>query len=360
MLAIERQAYASEIQEPAAIVQARLRYEDDQYSSLNLGLYANDDLVGYVLAHLDDGAEFPDARVASNIYVADLAILPAHRRGLADLVSALAREIRLEYPGLPIVAHAIADTAEKWRRHDLLFQRLGFRMARKIENLATGPRHRASLIVWEPTPGAGHSAGRQRASDRVALAAFVTSSGRVLGTRIVTDEDGLIGLGESWERLEDKVPGLTVFQTHRYQAAWVRNFGIDRKLMIVCVYDGDDIIGIAPFQVRRSRCTAGCSASSAFSARPGKSIARGSCARGCARVCRSDGRGVAQPARSLGRDLVPRADGRRPGAGSVLRGLDAARRCCRGGPRVRVARTWRSRAAGRNCSRRSRRNSART
>jgi hypothetical protein len=42
---------------------------------------------------------------------------------------------------------------------------------------------------------------------------------------------------------------MTVFQTHRYQCAWVRNFALTRRMMIVAVYDGAEIVGIAPFQV---------------------------------------------------------------------------------------------------------------
>jgi len=57
VVAVERRVYSREYQEPQHLIEARLRYEDDHYGSLNLGLFAGDELVGYVLAHLDDGAE---------------------------------------------------------------------------------------------------------------------------------------------------------------------------------------------------------------------------------------------------------------------------------------------------------------
>jgi CelD/BcsL family acetyltransferase involved in cellulose biosynthesis len=78
---------------------------------------------------------------------------------------------------------------------------------------------------------------------------FRTASGKELRTSLVVDEDGLLNLREHWQRIEQSVPGLTVFQTHRYQAAWVRSFAVDLKLMIVCIHDQDEIVGIAPFQV---------------------------------------------------------------------------------------------------------------
>ncbi len=112
VVAVERRIYPSGMQERAELIAARLRFEDERYSSLNLGLFDGDALVGYVLAHLDDGAEFRDAGIGDNIYIADLAVLSLHRRQLVQLMTALAREARLEYPGLPLVAHAIGTTGD--------------------------------------------------------------------------------------------------------------------------------------------------------------------------------------------------------------------------------------------------------
>jgi CelD/BcsL family acetyltransferase involved in cellulose biosynthesis len=70
-----------------------------------------------------------------------------------------------------------------------------------------------------------------------------------LGVRVFDDEEGLLALGDAWNRIERELPGLTVFQTHRYQRAWVRNFALTRRLLVVAVHEGARIIGIAPFQV---------------------------------------------------------------------------------------------------------------
>ena len=249
VVAVERRVYSHEYQEPQHLIEARLRYEDDHYGSLNLGLFAGDELVGYVLAHLDDGAEIPAQPIGDNVYVADMAVLPGYQRHLIKLVTAFAREVRLEYPGLPIVAHAIRDTARMWGRHPAVFRKLGFALAAATGDQTTPAGQSAPLVVWEPL-AAGPGARRQPpANSSHASERFRTSSGMELRTGLVVDEDGLLGLQAPWQIIERAVPGLTVFQTHRYLAAWVRSFAVDLKLMIVCIHDGDEMIGIAPFQV---------------------------------------------------------------------------------------------------------------
>ena len=249
VIAAERRAYDRETQEPEHLIEARLRYEDDHYGSLNLGLFADDKLVGYVLAHLDDGAEFPGQAIADNVYVADLVVLPGYHRHLPRLLTAFAREVRLEYPGLPIAAHSIGETGKMWRTHQAVFRRLGFELAAELSNETTRAGQAAPLVVWEPL-AAECCTGRKRPVDSSQESGrFDTSSGKALRTSLVTDEDGLLRLREQWQGIEQAVPGLTVFQTHRYQAAWVRSFAVDLKLMIVCIHDDSELIGIAPFQV---------------------------------------------------------------------------------------------------------------
>jgi hypothetical protein len=57
VVALEREIYPPEVQEEESLIAARLRFEDENYSSLNLGLFEDDRLVGYLLAHVDDGTE---------------------------------------------------------------------------------------------------------------------------------------------------------------------------------------------------------------------------------------------------------------------------------------------------------------
>jgi CelD/BcsL family acetyltransferase involved in cellulose biosynthesis len=250
VLAVERRTYAGETQEPEHLIAARLRFEDEHYGSLNLGLFADDTLVGYVLAHLDDGSDYPGLKIADNIYVADLAVLPAHRRHLSRLLAAFGREVRLEYPGLPIVGHAIHGTDRMWQRHAAVLRRLGFVLASR-RGAETAPAGSATpaLVVWEPLPAERCEQNRSLATTSPRREHCRTASGKKLSTSVIVDEDGLLELRDAWQGIERAVPGLTVFQTHRYQAAWVRSFALDRKLLLVCIHDGDELIGIAPFQV---------------------------------------------------------------------------------------------------------------
>ncbi len=248
VVALERVVYPPEAQEAESLIAARLRFEDEHYSSLNLGLFEDDRLVGYILAHLDDGKEFPEHSIGDNIYVADIAVQPLFRRQLIRLLQAFARELRSEYPGLPVVAHSIHGTSNLWERHAAIIQRLGGRMATRIDGVTTRFGMTASLVVWHRLTGDGAPSARAAAS-LPSTETYTTASGRRLGVRVFGDEEGLLSLGESWRRIEQAVPGMTVFQTHRYQSAWVRNFALTRRLMILAIYEGAEIIGIAPFQV---------------------------------------------------------------------------------------------------------------
>jgi len=248
VVALEREVYPPEAQEAESLIAARLRFEDDHYSSLNLGLFEDDRLVGYILAHLDDGKEFLEHAIGDNIYIADIAVRPGYRSHLIRLLKAFSREVRLEYPGLPVVAHSIHGTSDLWERHAAIIQRLGGRMATRIEGVTTRSGLTASLVVWRHL--AGDEAQPRRAADALQpTETYTTSSGRRLGVRVFDDEDGLLSLGEAWRRIEQAMPAITVFQTHPYQCAWVRNFALTRRLMVVAVYEGGEIVGIAPFQV---------------------------------------------------------------------------------------------------------------
>ncbi len=248
VVALEREIYPAETQESESLIAARLRFEDDNYSSLNLGLFEDDRLVGYILAHLDDGKEFPEHPIGDNVYVADIAVRPMYRRHLIRLLQAFTREVRIEYPGLPVVAHSIHGTSDLWEKHAAIIQRLGGRMATRIDGVATRSGVTASLVVWRHLEG-DETPPRRAAAKTAPTEVYTTATGRQLGVRIVDDEEGLLALGDAWRRIEEALPQLTVFQTHRYQCAWVRNFALTRRLMIVVVHDGDEVVGIAPFQV---------------------------------------------------------------------------------------------------------------
>lgn len=248
VVALEREIYPRPTQEAESLIAARLRFEDEHYSSLNLGLFEDDRLVGYILAHLDDGKEFPEHPIGDNVYVADIAVRPLYRRHLIRLLQAFTREVRIEYPGLPVVAHSIHGTSDLWEKHAAIIQRLGGEMATRIDGVTTRSGVTASLVVWRHRDGS-EAPARRAAARTTPTETHATASGRRLGVRVVDDEDGLLALGDAWRRIEQALPDMPVFQTHRYQCAWVRNFALTRRMMIVAVYDGAEIVGIAPFQV---------------------------------------------------------------------------------------------------------------
>ncbi len=253
VVALERATYPPELQEAKSLIRIRLRHEDQWHSSLNLGLCSDGRLVGYLLAHLDDGTDCHELALGRNIYLADLAIDPRYRRHLIRLLGAFAQTVLRDYPGLPVAAHSIGGTAEIWQRHEAVMRRLGAGTITRIDNVDVGGGRLRSLMVWRPAASAADTRGVTADAVPPPEATHRTGSGKLLGTAVVTDSEAFTALGGAWRWIEAALPDLTIFQTHAYLAEWIRCFGLPRLPMIVCVFDGAELIGVAPFQVTRTK-----------------------------------------------------------------------------------------------------------
>jgi CelD/BcsL family acetyltransferase involved in cellulose biosynthesis len=62
--------------------------------------------------------------------------------------------------------------------------------------------------------------------------------------------DRVAALGPEWERLVERLPGATVFQTFQWHACWWRAFGKPHRLCVIACFRGDRLLGVAPLMVR--------------------------------------------------------------------------------------------------------------
>lgn len=81
----------------------------------------------------------------------------------------------------------------------------------------------------------------------------VSSSVSRLAIRVISDFDGLVAARSVWDRLVDQAAIDHPFLSHDWVLSWWESFGEGRKLNILLVSDGEELIGIAPLMISRGR-----------------------------------------------------------------------------------------------------------
>lgn len=73
-----------------------------------------------------------------------------------------------------------------------------------------------------------------------------------LTVRCVQDFDGLQKLKDEWNQLAAVSSPGNLFATWQWQATWARHYLAPGQLHVVLVCDGQSVVGLAPFYIRRS------------------------------------------------------------------------------------------------------------
>ena len=78
-------------------------------------------------------------------------------------------------------------------------------------------------------------------------------SSNSLTTRIVSSPQEFESLASAWNELYDACDNTTIFCSWDWLFTWWSTFGDcdDRDLFILCFYDDDQLVSIAPFQIER-------------------------------------------------------------------------------------------------------------
>jgi len=67
----------------------------------------------------------------------------------------------------------------------------------------------------------------------------------------ISDPADLARLASHWDRLVTACPNASIFQTWEWVDAWWRHFGKGRRLLVFCVWSDGQLVGIAPFSIKR-------------------------------------------------------------------------------------------------------------
>ncbi|MHA0857850.1 GNAT family N-acetyltransferase [Paenibacillus sp. CMAA1364] len=72
-------------------------------------------------------------------------------------------------------------------------------------------------------------------------------------TKLITDIEGLLGIKEDWERLEQCDQALTYYNTFQFNYYWWLTYGKCKhlSLFIICSYRDNQMVGIAPLMITR-------------------------------------------------------------------------------------------------------------
>jgi CelD/BcsL family acetyltransferase involved in cellulose biosynthesis len=75
-----------------------------------------------------------------------------------------------------------------------------------------------------------------------------------LSLRLITDAGDFPALADAWDRLAEKSPTATIFQSHAWLSLWWKHFSRrSDRLMIMLFYQNDSLVGAAPFFLRTIR-----------------------------------------------------------------------------------------------------------
>src|SRR5262245_6672535 len=71
--------------------------------------------------------------------------------------------------------------------------------------------------------------------------------------KAITTYSEFLTMHEDWERLMERAPAANIFLTHDWLATWWRHYGNGNRLYILAVYEGKELIGLAPLMIQERR-----------------------------------------------------------------------------------------------------------
>jgi len=69
--------------------------------------------------------------------------------------------------------------------------------------------------------------------------------------KMITSEENFYSLKPTWDLLQEKLGNSNFFMSFEWMSTWWKCLGIDIKLLIFVIENGDEIVGIAPLMKSR-------------------------------------------------------------------------------------------------------------
>lgn len=82
-----------------------------------------------------------------------------------------------------------------------------------------------------------------------------SQSGGIMKVEIIASLEKIQDMSSAWNGLLAKSGSNTIFLTHEWMTSWIECFMNDQcQLFVLAVYDRQELVGVAPWYIRRRRC----------------------------------------------------------------------------------------------------------
>lgn len=232
-----------------------VEYERIQHS---FGLFDKDELVGYLLSYGIQDSVLPPEILAGKpfkeaAYIEDVAILEPYRRYFVLIFNTFVQSVKEQHPTMPVEAIGIEPMIKHWEQQERWAQKMCYRtdLVLPVGEIING--HERYLIRWESLDTPPDLPTRRQLAFAAMDSVECTITGKPLTVRSLRRQEQLELLMEDWDRLLAATPGHTAFQTLEYQRLWWKYFNEnDGRLLVLLVFDGQQIVGIAPLYLDAS------------------------------------------------------------------------------------------------------------
>ena len=252
IVAIEKEMHDESLLYGEQTITACLHKSIDDGADLSFGMFKGEELVGYLLCFGLEPSHFPQYKGEYVVYIDDITVLPKHRRLSFRLLTVWYAAMRKKFPESALEAHVLEEGRELWQRHNKMLTSggLDFQLCEDTGQEIAGQRR--YRIRWRQVDYA-----TDRPDYSTHLASLPGKTYRINGEeysvrQLQRERDWLI-YESVWDSLVKQSTAHNLFQGYDFLRHWWQHFGHRADLFILFICKGEELIGIAPFNILKRK-----------------------------------------------------------------------------------------------------------
>ncbi len=222
--------------------------------SLSFGLFRGWKPVGYLLATLEDRS-LHHGGPERVVHLRDVAVLPAYRRRVRDLVLKLAQVLSAYCPGCPLEARVASDNLRRLRTFRGFALHMGYALLDDAAGTASTDPASPRVLRWEMPARADWIPDLPLPLPRRVWPHRVGD--RHLEILHITEPRRWLSLKPMWNALLRETEDYTVFQSFEHLWTWWKYLALNGALNLLAIREQGKIIGIAPLGIFPERIRGG-------------------------------------------------------------------------------------------------------